>query len=83
MSKPVDKQLYDEIKKQITAEHKPSAYRSGLLVKTFQQEFKKKHGSKLSPYIGKSNNLSRWFEEQWLNQRGEVQEKRRYISSDK
>ena len=72
MSKPVDKILYDEIKKQITAEHKPSAYRSGLLVKTYKQEFKKKHGSKVSPYIGKSENLKRWFEENWVNQRGEV-----------
>ena len=72
MSKPVDTTLYDKIKKQITSEHKPSAYRSGLLVKTYKQEFKKKHGSKLSPYTGKSENLKRWFEEQWVNQRGEV-----------
>ena len=71
MSKPVDKKLYDKIKKDISLKYKPSAYRSGLLVKTYKKEFKKKHGS-LSPYIGKSNNLTRWFEEQWVNQRGEV-----------
>lgn len=72
MSKPVDQILYDEIKKRISSEQKPSAYRSGLLVKTYKQEFKKKHGSKITPYIGKSGNLKRWFKEDWVNQRGEV-----------
>ena len=44
MSKPVDQILFDEIKKRISSEQKPSAYRSGLLVRTYKQEFKKKHG---------------------------------------
>lgn len=75
MSIPVDAKLYSQIKKQIYKKYpKHSAYRSGHLVKTYKKSFKKKYGTK-SPYKGKetrSSGLTRWFAEEWTNQRGEV-----------
>ncbi len=43
MSKPQpkDQVLYDKIKKQINTKYKPSAYRSGLLVKKYKEEYLK------------------------------------------
>ena len=68
MSKPANQELYDKVKKQIYAKYpKHSAYRSGLLVKTYKEQ-----GGK---YIGKENKssgLNRWFKEKWVNSRGEV-----------
>ena len=67
MSKPADQELYDKVKKQIYAKYPVhSAYRSGLLVKTYKEQ-----GGK---YIGKENKssgLNRWFKEKWVNSRGE------------
>ena len=74
MSQPSDTKLYNKIKKKIYKDNpKHSAYRSGLLVKQYKKEFKKKYGD-IEPYIGKKTKkgLSRWFAEEWLNQRGEV-----------
>ena len=47
MNKPIpnDKELYEKIKKEITNKYKPSAYRSGLLVKKYKEEYYKKHKS--------------------------------------
>ena len=75
MSIPTDKDLYDRIKQRVYNEiPKHSAYRSGHLVKEYKHAFQKKHGSK-SPYKGTKKDdkgLSRWFKEEWKNQRGEV-----------
>ncbi len=71
---PKDANLYEKIKKEITDKYKPSAYRSGLLVKKYKQEYYKKHHSN-DAYIGtkpKLSNLERWFAEKWRNSRGEV-----------
>ena len=68
MFKPANQELYDKVKKQIYAKYPAhSAYRSGLLVKTYKEQ-----GGK---YIGKENKssgLNRWFREKWVNSRGEV-----------
>jgi hypothetical protein len=74
--KPSDQKLYNKTKKKLyknTPKH--SAYRSGLLVKKYKKNFTKKYGKTKQPYIGKKNNktgLSRWFNEEWKNQRGEI-----------
>jgi len=72
---PKDTKLYESIKtkvyKQIT---KHSAYRSGILVKEYKKAYRKKYKSN-DAYYGKKTNkqgLSRWFKEEWKNQRGEV-----------
>lgn len=72
---PVDKQLYNNIKAKVYKRiPKHSAYRSGIVVKEYKEAFNKKYGNK-SPYIGRKEakkGLSRWFKEEWKNQRGEV-----------
>jgi hypothetical protein len=71
---PKDKDLYEKIKKEITEKYKPSAYRSGLLVKKYKQEYLKKYKSN-DAYEGSKpimSNLKRWFLEDWRNQRGEI-----------
>ena len=68
MPEPSNKELYEEVKKEVYAKYqKPSAYRSGLLV----QEYKRRGGT----YEGKKNNkegLARWYAERWLNEKGKV-----------
>ena len=68
MSKIANQELYDKVKKQIYAKYPVnSAYRSGLLVKTYKEQ-----GGK---YIGKENKssgLNRWYREKWSNSRGEI-----------
>ena len=73
MPTPRDKDLYEKVKKEITNKYKPSAYRSGMIVKKYKEEYYKKYKNDNS-YIGDRNNsnLKRWFNEKWLNQRGEV-----------
>ena len=71
---PKDKDLYEKVKKKIYQKiPKHSAYRSGLIVKKYKEEYEKIYKSKKS-YIGKKNNkgLSRWFKEEWRNQDGEI-----------
>ena len=66
-SEPADKELYNTIKKQVWAEYsKPSAYRSGQLVKRYKEAG--------GTYSGEKDNtpLNRWFLEKWNNQRGDV-----------
>ena len=76
MSIPNDEKLYNRTKKQVYKKYpKHSAYRSGILVKTYKAKFKNKYGNRKNPYKGKrtrKKGLSRWFEEQWVNQRGIV-----------
>ena len=70
---PTDKYLYDKIKIEITSKYKPSAYRSGMIVKKYKEEYLKKHNNS-NAYTGnrENSNLKRWFSEAWRNQRGEV-----------
>jgi len=73
---PTDIKLYNKTKKYIYNKYpKHSAYRSGLLVKRYKDEFTKKYGKRRQPYMGKKTKkkgLSRWFREKWKNQRGEI-----------
>ena len=46
---------------------KPSAYRSGMLVKLYREARGKYSGDK-----DKNDGLPLWFASKWLNQRGEV-----------
>lgn len=72
--KPRDHILYDKIKKEITSRYKPSAYRSGLIVKQYKEAYKELYKTD-NAYIGdkpKVSNLGRWFNEKWRNQRGEI-----------
>jgi hypothetical protein len=73
MPTPTDKDLYDKIKIEITSKYKPSAYRSGMIVKKYKEEYLKKHNNS-NAYTGnrENSNLKRWFSEAWRNQRGEV-----------
>ena len=71
---PRDIILYNNIKKDISAKYKHSAYRSGLIVKKYKEEYIKKY-KKDDAYIGekpKLSSLNRWFLENWQNQRGET-----------
>ena len=71
-SKPTDQKLYDRVKKRIYAKMPfHSAFRSGHLVKSYKQAFKRKHGARLSPYMGGGKGvapLKRWFREKWRNE---------------
>jgi hypothetical protein len=60
---PRDIILYDKIKKDISDKYKHSAYRSGLIVKKYKEEYVKKY-NRDDAYIGdkpKLSNLQRWF----------------------
>jgi hypothetical protein len=76
MVEPTDEKLYNTVKKKIYKEQpKHSAYRSGTVVKEYKKRFTKKYGKRKSPYKGnktKKSGLKRWFDEKWVNQRGEV-----------
>ncbi len=73
MPTPNDKDLYEKIKKEITSKYKPSAYRSGMIVRKYKEEYYKKHKNNNAYSGDKSNSsLKRWFDERWLNQKGEV-----------
>jgi hypothetical protein len=76
MSKPVDKKLYDKVKKKVFTENTiNSAYRSGLLVKQYKKEFSDKYGIKADSYTEgtkEPTGLTRWFLEKWRNQRGGI-----------
>jgi hypothetical protein len=79
-SVPTDTILY-ELTKKIIYKKNPvnSAYRSGALVKEYKKRFMKKHGDK-KPYVSKTKKtkkktltgLTRWFKEEWKNQRGDI-----------
>ncbi len=64
---PRDPIFYNTIKEDISNKYKHSAYRSGLIVKKFKDEYYKKY-NKYDAYIGtkpKMSNLERWFAENW------------------
>lgn len=75
MAQPRDPTLYAKVKRSIYKKYpKHSAYRSGLLVQAYKKEYKQKHHSSQA-YSGKKpkrSGLSRWYAEDWRNQRGEV-----------
>ncbi len=73
MPTPTDKKLYESLKKELFKKYKPSAYRSGLLIRKYKEEYIKKHNNK-NYYSGnkENSNLKRWFDEKWTNQRGEI-----------
>ena len=74
MPTPTDQELYDKVKKSIMNKIKiNSAYRSGLIVKQYKEEYYKKHNNQ-NAYKGNKDvsNLGRWFKEKWTNQNGEI-----------
>jgi hypothetical protein len=76
MPTPTDCKLYNKTKKKVYKKYpKHSAYRSGILVKTYKKNFKKKYGTRKKSYSGektRKKGLSRWFKEEWKNQRGTI-----------
>ena len=75
MSIPTDPILYGQIKEYLWQRYPVnSAYRSGMLVRRYKEAFEAKHnhdGAYLSARRPDSG-LTRWFAEEWRNQRGEV-----------
>jgi len=70
MSIPIDKKLYNKVKKKIIDNNEiNSAYRSGLIVKTYKKKFIKKYGDVVPPYIdnGTKKPLKDWFKSNWIN----------------
>ena len=60
--------LYNEIKDRVWKMYeKPSAYRSGMLVKLYRES-----GGRYSGDKDEKDGLPLWFASKWLNQRGEV-----------
>lgn len=77
MPEPSDKNLYEKVRKEVYKMYKkPSAYRSGMLVKKYKLEFSKKYGARKKPYLSSKKptrtGLARWYKEDWRNQRGQV-----------
>jgi hypothetical protein len=74
---PTDPKLYQKVKDEIYIKYpNHSAYRSGLLVKTYKKRFIEKYPNK-EPYFSLEESktprgLNRWFSENWTNQRGEI-----------
>ena len=65
INEPLNKDLYLKVKKEVYKKYpKHSAYRSGLLVKKYKEEGGKYKGVK------NKDGLTRWFKEDWTNQRG-------------
>ena len=73
MPTPTDEKLYESIKKDLFKKYKPSAYRSGLLVQKYKEEYVKKHKNK-NYYSGskENSNLKRWFDEKWSSDGGYI-----------
>ena len=68
MAQPKDKELYEKIKKEIIRKYPThSAYRRGLIVKTYKEAGGTYEGNKPT-----KKGLTRWFAETWVKQRGEV-----------
>jgi hypothetical protein len=70
MPLPTDSGLYQEAKDFIMSKYKKySPYASGAIVKHYKQMFAKKHGEDTPPYSSddKPKNLTRWFEEKWVD----------------
>lgn len=62
MPDPIDKKLYNAVKVKANAIYdKPSAYKSGYIVKTY-----KKLGGRYRD-DGEEKNLKRWYNEDWMD----------------
>ena len=74
MPKPTDEKLYESVKKDLFKKYvKPSAYRSGLLVQRYKEEYVKKHNNNNYYHGSKENsNLKRWFNEKWRSDGGYI-----------
>ena len=65
---PINDKLWGQAKKQADKIYdKPSAYKSGYMVKYY-----KDHGGKFKEVKKTKDGLTRWFKEKWVNQHGEV-----------
>lgn len=65
MPTPTNQKLYDKVKARVYKRiPKHSAYRSGIVVKEYKAEGGKYKGAK------SKGGLTRWFKEDWKNQRG-------------
>ena len=67
MNTPKDKQLYEKAKSIAdTTYKKPSAYKSGFIVKKYKELYKEKYGNE-DAYVGKKSGggLTRWYKEKW------------------
>lgn len=67
MSKPKDQALYEKAKDEADKIYKkPSAYKSGFIVKKYKELYKSKYGNE-NAYEGKKINagLTRWYKEKW------------------
>jgi len=75
MVTPTDIKLYNKIKIYIYIKYPiHSAYRSGLLVKKYKEEYEKKYNNK-NYYIGKKpdkNGLNAWFKQKWRNSNNNI-----------
>ena len=72
MSKPVDEKLWTKVKKIADKLYdRPSAYKSGFMVKKYK-ELGGKFTDKAAKNNAKKEGLSRWFAEDWKNQHGKV-----------
>ena len=73
MPEPVNKKLYEKVKKEIYLKYpKNSAYRSGLLVKEY-----KSRGGTYSGTKPINKGLDRWFKEDWKTQEGNTTYKKK------
>lgn len=73
MSTPSNLKLYEKVKKEIFKKNPVnSAYRSGLLVKTYQERGGTYKGKK-----DESKGLSRWYKESWSTQSGSTTYKKK------
>lgn len=65
MPTPLDTDLYERVKKEADEKYdKPSAYKSGWIVKTYKSRGGKYKGDK------KMKGLKRWFKENWSDVAG-------------
>lgn len=70
MPEPVDKKLWHRAKKMADKVYdKPSAYKSGYIVKKYKESGGKFLNARSR---GASAGLTRWFKEKWVNQHGTV-----------
>ena len=70
-----DEKLYQRVKRKYQKTMPNSAYRSGLIVKSYKRAYYLKHGNNNAYYGSKKNKssgLNRWFSEKWRNESGKV-----------